>query len=96
MSNPYQRKALTLATSFVIAGAGFSSTVAVSADRAAANPIRANLVNNNLRLAPNLLKGLKCDPRVCNPAALGRLNLIKRIRIKPGLVNPAPVFRFKK
>ena len=90
MSNPYQRKALTLATSFVIAGAGFSSTVAVSA------PIGANLVNNNLRLAPNLLKGLKCDPRVCNPAPLGRLNLNKRIRIKPGLVNPAPVFRLKK
>ncbi|MCK5895847.1 MAG: hypothetical protein KAG20_03515 [Cocleimonas sp.] len=93
MSNPYQRKALLLATSFVIAGAALSSTTAISAEKLlSANKLVEVKWANKLKLRA---LSLSCDPRVCNPAALKNLNVKKRLKALPVVVNPAALGRVR-
>ncbi|MGB1311230.1 MAG: hypothetical protein ACPG47_08460, partial [Leucothrix sp.] len=56
MSNPYKRKALTLATSFVVAGTALASGASIAADK----PAFKGKLNKSIVIKPN--------PGVVNPA----------------------------
>lgn len=88
MSNPYKRKALTLATSFVIAGVGLSSTAVVSAEKLFIKPVKVVKFIKVKKFKIPRIPG--CDPRVCNPAPI-KIPPIKLPPIKrPPIINPAP------
>lgn len=81
MSNPYKRKALTLASSFVVAGTALTSGAALAAEKPSAG---LKFVKPNV---------IKFDPRITNPPAPGFKipRIIIRVPTRPPVVNPAPI-----
>ncbi len=81
MSNPYKRKALTLASSFVIAGtAALGSGAAIAADKPAAGQAIKSIIK-----MPGF--GVTNPPR----PGLELPRVIIKVPVRPPIGNPAPI-----
>lgn len=86
MSNPYKRKALTLASSFVIAGtAALGSSTAIAADK----PAASQAIKSIIKLPGG---GVTNPPR----PGLEVPRVIFKIPVRPPIGNPAPIRDLKK